>query len=85
MIYIIILIYYKKPLTNLLITLLAGVGVLGCYYLDILWWGVIPFILTVLTQVRIWFQQERFKDLEGMIALNLIYNMWVVAIAWWVN
>ena len=79
------LIYYKKPLTNLLITILAGVGVLGCYYLDIFWWGFIPFILTVLTQARIWFQQDRFKDLEGMIALNLIYNMWVVAIAWWVN
>lgn len=79
------LIYYKKALTNLLITVLAAIGVLGCYYLDIFWWGFIPFILTVLTQVRIWFQQERFKDLEGMIALNLIYNMWVVAIAWWVN
>lgn len=79
------LIYYKKALTNLLITVLAGVGVLGCYYLDIFWWGFIPFILTVLTQARIWFQTERFKDLEGMIALNLIYNMWVVAIAWWVN
>ena len=45
-------IYYKKPLTNLLITILAGVGVLGCYYLDIFWWGFIPFILTVLTQAK---------------------------------
>ena len=36
------LIYYKKALTNLLITVLAGVGVLGCYYLDIFWWGFIP-------------------------------------------
>ena len=79
------LLHYKKLNTNILITLLASIGVVGCHLLGIFWWGFIPFILTVLTQVRIWFQQDRFKDLEGMIALNLIYNMWVVAIAWWVN
>ena len=28
--------------------------------------------------------RQHFKDLEGMIALNLIFNMWLMAIASWV-
>ena len=75
------LVHYGKVKTNILITVLAGIGVYGTVLLGKLWWwGMAPFLLTVITQARIWFQTERFKDLEGMIALNLIFNMWLMAI-----
>ena len=57
------LIYYKKALTNLLITF-CGVGVLGCYYLDIFWWGL-SIYSHCFNSSKNWFQTERFKDLEG--------------------
>ena len=80
------LVHYGKMKTNLLITVLAAIGLYGTVILGKLWWwGMIPFSLTVLTQARIWFQTSRFKDLEGMIALNLIFNMWLMAIAGWVS
>jgi len=79
------LVHYGKIKTNILITVLAGIGVYGTVLLGKLWWwGLAPFLLTVVTQARIWFQTNRFKDLEGMIALNLIFNMWLMAIASWV-
>jgi len=79
------LVHYGKIKTNILITVLAGIGVYGTVLLGKLWWwGMAPFLLTVVTQARIWFQTNRFKDLEGMIALNLIFNMWLMAIASWV-
>ena len=79
------LVHYGKLKTNILITLLAAIGVYGTMMLGKLyWWGMAPFLLTVVTQARIWFQTNRFKDLEGMIALNLIFNMWLMAISSWV-
>ena len=79
------LVHYGKVKTNILITVLAGIGLYGTLMLGkIYWWGMAPFLLTVITQARIWFQTDRFKDLEGMIALNLIFNMWLMAIASWV-
>ena len=80
------LVHYGKWKTNLLITILAAVGLYGTFLLEkVYWWGMAPFLLTVATQARIWFQTTRFKDLEGMIALNLIFNMWLMAIAGWVS
>ena len=80
------LVHYGKIKTNILITILAAIGLYGTLLLDkVYWWGMAPFLLTVATQARIWFQTTRFKDLEGMIALNLIFNMWLMAIAGWVS
>ena len=69
-----------------LLQFLRPLALYGTFLLEkVYWWGMAPFLLTVATQVRIWFQTTRFKDLEGMIALNLIFNMWLMAIAGWVS
>lgn len=78
------LIHYKKMKTNILITVLLSLSLIGAVMLDKLLWVLIPFILIVLTQIRIAYQAEKFKDLEGLISLNLIYNIWFLAIAGWI-
>jgi 4-hydroxybenzoate polyprenyltransferase len=72
--------HYGKIKTNLLIVLLLGLCVWGGHSLGRLWWFLIPSILVVLTQIKIYLKPEKFKDLEGMVALNLIYNIWILAI-----
>jgi len=75
------LIHYKKLKTNILITLLLSLSVIGAVLLNKLIWVSIPIVLILITQIRIYINSSKFKDLEGIIALNLIYNMWFIMIS----
>jgi acyl-coenzyme A synthetase/AMP-(fatty) acid ligase len=77
------LVHYKKVKTNLLITVLLSMSIIGAVLLNKLLWVLVPFLLIVATQVRVYFQEKKFKDLEGLIALNLIYNLWFLILARW--
>lgn len=75
------LIHYGKIKTNLLILTLMLPGLLGGLFIGKFVWMAIPALLIFITQIRIFINQEKFKDLEGIIALNLIYNMWFILIS----
>jgi acyl-coenzyme A synthetase/AMP-(fatty) acid ligase len=79
------LVHYKKKKTNLMILFLQVIGLVSGVILGLDYWVLIPFLLTVITQLRVLRKAEIFKDLEGIIALNLIYTMWVVTIFKMVN
>lgn len=77
------LVHYGKNKTHILITILASMSVIGGYLIGMFWYTFIPFILIVLTQLRAYKNEKIFDQLEGIIALTLIYNMWFIAIAGW--
>ena len=77
------LVHYGKLKTHFLITTLAAISVLGAYMIDMLYFTLIPFILIVVTQIRNYRKETIFDQLEGIIALTLIYNMWFIAIKGW--
>jgi 4-hydroxybenzoate polyprenyltransferase len=79
------LVHYKTTKTHILIVALASLGLIGGILLNHMLWVLIPFILILITQVRVLKNEKIFKDLEGIIALNLIYNMWFLAIAGWIR
>jgi hypothetical protein len=58
-------------------------SIIGAVLLNKLLWVLVPFLLIVATQMRVYFQEKKFKDLEGLIALNLIYNLWFLILARW--
>jgi acyl-coenzyme A synthetase/AMP-(fatty) acid ligase/4-hydroxybenzoate polyprenyltransferase len=75
------LIQYGKVKTNLLILVLMLPGLFGGLLIGKFLWMAIPAALIFITQIRIFINQDKFKDLEGIIALNLIYNMWFILIS----
>lgn len=74
------LVHYGKVKTHLLITVLASLSVIGGVLLNAFWYTFIPFILIILTQVRAYKDEKIFKQLEGIISLVLIYNLWFLVI-----
>ncbi len=74
------LIAYKAPKTLSIIIVLQAIAVRAGAMLSALWWVLIPAILIVLTLPKVITRPERFKDVEGVIALNLIYIVWMMAI-----
>lgn len=79
------LIHYGKKKTHALITILASLSVIGACMLDLFWYSFIPFILIVLTQIRAYKDETIFKQLEGIISLVLIYNLWFIAVIGWIK
>jgi acyl-coenzyme A synthetase/AMP-(fatty) acid ligase len=75
------LVHYKKIKTNFLILALLLPSLLGAILINKFLWVAIPVLLIVITQIRIFINPDKFKDLEGIIALNLIYNMWFIYIS----
>ncbi len=74
------LMHYKKKMTHALILVLSTLPVLGAYLLDSTLWVFIPYLLLIITQIRVYRDQTLFKHLEGIISLILIYNLYFLAI-----
>ena len=77
------LVHYGKVKTHALITILASLAVVGSIMMGTFWYSFIPFILILITQVRVYKNEKIFDQLEGIIALTLIYNMWFMTIRGW--
>lgn len=73
--------HYGVAKTHSMIVILQLMGLYGAYLLELQNWLIPGFILTFLTQLRVLKNNSVFKDLEGIIALSLIFNLWVVFIS----
>lgn len=71
--------YGPKAVIGIL-CILQTIAIIAGYLLDVFWWVAVPAILILLTLPSLVKKPEDFKKLEGLIALNLIYTVWVVAI-----
>jgi hypothetical protein len=64
------LVHYKKVKTNLLITVLLSMSIIGAVLLNKLLWVLVPFLLIVATQMRVYFQEKKFKDFRRIDCLK---------------
>lgn len=71
---------YGTNKTLFLIIILSTLPLVGMFYLEALNWGIIPYLLVLITCIRLKLNPSIFKQLEGLIALNLIYNMWFLVL-----
>lgn len=74
------LVEYGPKTVIVFLIVLQSIAVASAYVLGILWW-VSPFaVLIFLSLPKLISKPNDYKNLEGLIALNLIYVVWVVAI-----
>jgi hypothetical protein len=64
----------------LMVAVLLSMTVIGACLLDVVYYVLIPALLTFLTVFLVKKKPNKFKDAEGLIALNLIYNCWFLFI-----
>lgn len=74
------LIAYGAPKTLSIIIALQVIAVIAALQLSALWWTLAPAILVLLTLPKVITKPEKYKDVEGVISLNLIYIVWMMAI-----
>jgi hypothetical protein len=75
------LVQYGRLKTYLLISILSLIGLTGGVLLNLGLWTFIPYSIVYITMIRVYFFKARFKDLEGIIALSLILNLWALFLA----
>lgn len=68
----------KKVILYLVV--LQVLALVCSYALGALWWVAPPAVLIFLTLPKLISKPGEFKNLEGLISLNLIYIVWVLAI-----
>lgn len=71
--------YGPKPVIAFLVVL-QSIAMASAYALGIFWWVAVPAILIILSLPKLLSKPKKFKNLEGLISLNLIYIVWVLAI-----
>lgn len=74
------LIAYGAKKTLSIIIILQIIAIAAAIALSALWWVLIPAVLILLTLPKVLTRPEKFKDVEGVISLNLIYMVWMMAI-----
>ncbi len=73
-------VYYGKVTTHLFISLLIGLCLLGASQLGVFPWVLVPSIIVFVFQFLIFKNEKIFKIFEYVMTLNLLYNLWVLAI-----
>ena len=73
---------YGKGKTSVLIAVLLLFPLGGALLLDMFLWVLIPTIIILLVLPLILKAPQKYESVEGVIALNLIYNSWFLFIAY---